>query len=49
MYIPKIMQDWVNETEKEAGRRMGVQVYDNNMNYSSDPDYPVDWCDGEFS
>ena len=37
------------ETEVEAGRKFGVQVWDSNMNYSSDPDYPVDWCDGEFS
>lgn len=53
LWIP-FMHDEYNRTKEIAQRKF--RLYDSflasiegRMNYSKDPDYPFDWCDGEFS
>lgn len=50
IWCPFIHDEYA-KSEKAARKKYHLEHYDYGivMNYSKDPDYPIDWCNGEFS
>lgn len=50
IWCPFIHDEYA-KSEKAARKKYHLEQYDYGivMNYSEDPDYPIDWCDRKFS